>query len=84
MNSLQRAKIKGLSLCTFAVGSHPKRFVADMASKPDDYQLTPRQAAYLHKLYWMYRRQINDLKAKGWNLPTPVEVIGDLPESEKA
>lgn len=71
----ERKKVEALAMCTFLPGSYPKRFVRDMSTLPEDYILTFKQEAYLLKLYWQYRRQINKLREKGWNFALPIEPI---------
>lgn len=59
MTTEQNLKIQALCHCTFLPGSFQKRFVRDMGNKTPDSELTEKQSAYLDKLYWMYREQIN-------------------------
>lgn len=58
MTPEQRELIDKLKQCRFAVGSYDKRFVNDMSVKPDNYQLTDKQASFLEKLAHRYRRQL--------------------------
>lgn len=58
MDEARRRKVKYLQLCTFRPGSYEKRFVRDMASRPEDELLTIKQAHYIDLLYWVYRQQI--------------------------
>lgn len=58
MEQYQRDMINELRACTFLPGSYQKRFVRDMSTKPDDYELSEKQAAFLEKLHYMYREQI--------------------------
>lgn len=57
MDEARRLKVKHLAQCTFRPGSYEKRFVRDMAGRPDA-ELSIRQAHYIDLLYWMYRKQI--------------------------
>lgn len=58
MTPEQRKKINDLIRCVFLPGSYTKRFVGNMSIKPDDYELSEKQAAYLDKLHHAYRNQI--------------------------
>lgn len=58
MTPEQRRKINILwNKVTFLPGAYDKRFVGDLYSKPDDYELSDKQAAFLEKTFWRYRRQ---------------------------
>lgn len=59
MDNERQVKLKYLANCTFLPGSYPKRFVRDMATRPADYVPTIRQALYIDKLYYHYRKQIS-------------------------
>lgn len=61
MSAEQYQKIQALKRCTFLPGSYQKRFVRDMSAKPEDFELSEKQAVYVDKLYYMYRRQISAL-----------------------
>lgn len=72
MTPRQKAIIRDLSRCTFLPGSFEKRFVRDMATKPDDYELSEKQAAFLDKTHHRYREQIMNHWQAGrevWNEP---------------
>lgn len=58
MDDERLRKVKYLANCTFLPGSYQKRFVRDMSTRPADYEPTIRQALFIDKLYFMYRRQI--------------------------
>lgn len=65
----QKRMIAALSYCTFLPGSYPKRFVRDMRWRMEnepDTELSEKQAAYLEKLAWMYRKQIK-AKVPNWD-----------------
>lgn len=67
MSDEQRQKITDLnSYCKFGVGAYDKRFVRHMATMPDDYELTEKQAAFLDKTHHRYREQIHDKQEDGW------------------
>jgi hypothetical protein len=57
MTDDEKQQIKSLSRCVFLPASYDKRFVADMTTKPDDYEISERQALFIGKLYHRYRRQ---------------------------
>lgn len=73
-------KIQALCHCTFLPGSYAKRFVRAMGSKKPDDELTEKQIAYLDKLYWMYRKQINYWRGANSVYPEPKPPIEPLPE----
>lgn len=54
----QREKIRRLGGCTMLPGSAEKRFVRDMAGKPDDYELTHKQVNWLGNIWHRYRVQL--------------------------
>lgn len=58
MDETRRLKVKYLERCSFWPGSYEKRFVRDMASRPEDEELSIRQAHFIDVLYWKYRKQI--------------------------
>lgn len=58
MTALQLLQARALRGCTFTPGSAPKRFVRQLAGKPDDHKLTAKQAAYLNRLAHTYRKQL--------------------------
>ncbi len=58
MTPIERAATKALARCRFQPGIMTKRFAYDMAAKPDDYELTPRQEAFLWRACWTFRRQL--------------------------
>lgn len=58
MTQAQRQKIIDLTRCAMQVGGYDKQFVGSMSAKPDDYELTERQARYLDSLHYKYRKQI--------------------------
>lgn len=62
MTDQQRKWIEELARCSFYPGSYDKRFVRDMESQPADAVLTEKQAAFLHRLAWRYRKQRGDYK----------------------
>lgn len=67
MSDEQRQKIYDLShFCKFGVGAYDKRFVRDMSTRPNDYELTEKQAAFLDKTHHRYREQIHDAQERGW------------------
>lgn len=68
MTSRQKAIIRDLNRCTFLPGSYEKRFVRDMATKPDDYELSEKQAAFLDKVHHRYREQIQSHWEAGWEV----------------
>jgi hypothetical protein len=68
MTPEQRQKITDLKRCTFLPGSYSKRFVSDLHALPENALLTIRQAVYLDKLHYQYRRQISGLKRKGYTV----------------
>lgn len=66
MTPEQRRKIQDLnSYCRFGVGAYDKRFVRHMATMPDDYELSPKQSAFLDKTHHRYREQIHDAQEDG-------------------
>lgn len=88
MDTEQKQKIQALNRCTFLPASYPKRFVRDiysMSQSEPDKELSEKQAAYLDKLYYMYRRQIGVF----WNEDMPplvkpgCPVQMELPMGEK-
>ena len=86
MTEQQQTWIAELSRCSFYPGSYDKRFVRDLATYPPDKELTEKQAAFLHKLAWRYRKQRGDkgiqrpagtveeeqVKLKAWNEGKPL------------
>lgn len=74
MTSEQYSKVRALGMCTYLPGSYQKRFIGDMTTKTIEYELTEKQSVFIEKLYWQYRRQINNLRAKGWNFPEPQQL----------
>lgn len=58
MTPEQRNKVNLLRRCRFLPGSFDKRFVRDMSTKSDDYELSKKQATYLDKTFTRYRKQI--------------------------
>lgn len=61
MTEEQSLRAQSLERCSFPVGSTDKRFVRDMAARSrtaNPPTLTDRQAAYLTRLAWRYRRQM--------------------------
>lgn len=50
--------LQALKLCTFYPGSWTKRFVRDLSALPQDAELTERQAEWVEKVAYRYRRQI--------------------------
>ncbi len=66
MDKYQREMINELSACTFLPGSYQKRFVRDLSTKPDDYELSEKQTAFLEKLHYMYRKQIGKHRGRGY------------------
>jgi hypothetical protein len=58
MTPAQRETLRLLARCTMMPGGWDKRFVANLAAKPDDYELSPRQAEWVVALGYRYRRQI--------------------------
>lgn len=60
MTDQQRKWIEELSHCSFYPGSYDKRFVRDLASQPRDKELTEKQAAFLERIAWRYRKQRGD------------------------
>lgn len=73
MTTEQNLKIQALCHCTFLPGSYQKRFVRAMGSKTPADDLTEKQAAYLDKLYWMYREQINYWRQSNSVYPEPTK-----------
>lgn len=65
MTAEQIAQIKALRQhVTFLPGSYDKRFVADLSGQANsnpDKPLTERQAIFLEKLCYKYRRQLNGM-----------------------
>lgn len=59
MTEYQFKLIQALNKATFPVASFTKRFVRDMGYKKLEDKLTDKQAAYLLKVGYMYRRQIS-------------------------
>lgn len=57
MTPKQQAMLKALRGCTFLPGSYTKRFVRDMSSLEKETPLTVKQAAYLEKIFFQYRKQ---------------------------
>lgn len=60
MTEQQQKWIKELSECTFYPGSFDKRFVRHAQSWDAEKELTEKQADFLEKLAWRYRRQRGD------------------------
>lgn len=58
MTTDQRSKLDRLARCTMMPGGWNKRFVRDLGSKPDGYELSRKQAAVLDRLVHAYRRQL--------------------------
>lgn len=59
MTPEQSRKLKMLSDCTFQPGSWPKRFVRMLQSQDfANADMTPKQAYWIDRLYYMYRGQI--------------------------
>ena len=61
MTEEQSLRAQALQRCTFPIGSPDKRFVREMAERSrtaGPKALTDRQAAYLTRLAWRYRRQM--------------------------
>lgn len=58
MNNIQYTWIQGLQRCKFAPGTTEKRFVRDAQSWPVSKELTEKQAAFLEKTAWRYRKQL--------------------------
>jgi hypothetical protein len=58
MTDYQHKLIQALQKATFPPGTFTKRFVRDLGYKKQGDALTPKQAAYLLKVGYMYRRQI--------------------------
>ncbi|HUO23691.1 MAG TPA: hypothetical protein VMU59_14335 [Caulobacteraceae bacterium] len=61
MNERQRRQAEALGRCSFLPGSAEKRFCRDMAARAAlaaPPELTERQAAYLERLCWRFRRQL--------------------------
>ena len=57
MTADQRDKLDRLGRCVMLPGSWDKRFVRDLKAKPDDYELSEKQADALASLWHRYRRQ---------------------------
>lgn len=57
MTTFERLALASLSSVRFAMGGS-RRFVLDMAAKPDDYEMSPRQRWNLWRLAWSYRKQL--------------------------
>lgn len=57
MTDQQQRWIAQLARCTFLPGSWEKRFVRDLATFPQERELTERQAAALARVAWRYRKQ---------------------------
>lgn len=67
MTDEQRQKINDLyQYCAFGVGAFDKRFVRNMRTKPDNYELTEKQAAFLDKTHHRYRKQIHNAQERGY------------------
>lgn len=67
MTATEIAAARALVRCTFLPGLPPKRFVRQMATaatNAPETPLTERQAAYLWRLVWSYRRQLGDAWAE--------------------
>ena len=62
MDDERLKKIKYLANCSFLPGSYAKRFVRDMSTRPVDYTPTIRQALFIDKLYYQYRKQISAMR----------------------
>lgn len=60
MTEQQRQWIAELAKCSFYPGSYDKRFIRDMEGRAADEALTEKQAAFLERLAYRYRRQRND------------------------
>jgi hypothetical protein len=60
MTPEQRSKADLLRHCTFLPASFEKRFARDMyaLSQHEDAALSAKQAAFLDKCYWRYRKQV--------------------------
>lgn len=50
--------VRALNYCIFQPGSYTRRFVRTLASMQTASELTPRQAEYLWRAAWSYRRQL--------------------------
>lgn len=68
MNTRQRAILRDLARCKFYPGSFEKRFVHDLNAKPDSYELSDKQAAFLDKTHHRYREQIMNHWQAGWEV----------------
>ncbi len=58
MTPIERAATRALAKCKFQPGIMTKKFAMDMAARADDYELTPRQEAFLWRACWTFRRQL--------------------------
>jgi hypothetical protein len=58
MDKVHFEMLQGLRRCTFMPGSWDKRFVRDLASKPEDAELTEKQQEWVEKMAYKYRRQV--------------------------
>lgn len=79
ITDMERRGAQALANCTFLPGSPPKRFAHQMQHAE---VLTERQAGWLRRLCWMYRRQITDRDVVEWGrtappgkLPTPTTAL---------
>ena len=73
MSREEYLKIRGLEKCRFLPGSFAKNFVRTLATFEETDRLTDRQVAYLDKVYYTYREQINVLREMGLDLPIPLD-----------
>lgn len=59
MTDEQQHKARALSYCTFLPGSSEKRFVRQIADYPPEKELSEKQAAWLDRLCYHYRKQLS-------------------------
>ena len=54
----QSPEVQALARCSMCPGTASKRFARDIATMPPDKELSSRQAAFLWRLLYVFRRQL--------------------------
>lgn len=65
MNDYHYQLIQNLNKCNFMPGSYQKMFVTDLAHYPKDKELSEKQVAYLSKIAYSWRRQLEIYESAG-------------------
>lgn len=98
MTTEEKMAIRQLKNVSFGVYNSKKRFVCDLAAKPEDSTLTPRQRLFLWSLVKSFRAQLNPelvvlgaaqledaiADATGVPLPTPHRALRQHPAQRPA